>query len=288
MPQQAQGVTSSSPTLPPTFATGPVVYYTASAAEVTALYAEGNPVPKGAMLIDPTTRLIYGQSDGAGGFVALGSVTTSSGGSGNSSSSTAPLMPRQIINVSGSAANYIVRQRGDFRYGGFLVESGSALVTVRHGIVVGADIIYSNTVAPSGYQRLVEPLDLSEGLYVTLSANGRVTFFVSDNETLDVDDGLPPESGPVVVPMSATGRAWLGRGTYRGFNLNTQTTAGTGVKVYDGWDNTGPLVDVIAASVVGFMAGAPAPQWPVVLRDGCYIELLGTGQAAAVMMGEAA
>ena len=237
-------------------------------------------LPAGTILRDPTTGLIYGQSDGAGGYVPFGDNTESQG--------VATIVPRQVVNNSGSAANYVVCQPGEMLYGGFLITSGTALVTVRHGITASSDIIWSNAGgAPVGYNKLVVPQALTDGLFVTLSANGRVTFFVSEFESEQLSAGLPPETGPVTVPMSASGRFWLGRGLYRGFNLNAQTTAGTGIAVYDGWDNAGALVDVITASVVGPMAGAPLPQWPVRLKHGGFIELLGTGQQVAVNMGEA-
>ena len=72
MSMQAFGGVASAPIPQPPFAATPVVYYTATAPEVAALAAAGTPVPPGAMLIDPTSRQIYGQSDGVGGYQALG------------------------------------------------------------------------------------------------------------------------------------------------------------------------------------------------------------------------
>lgn len=50
----------------------------------------------------------------------------------------------------------------------------------------------------------------------------------------------PPPS--IQIPLTASGRAWNGAGQFLGFRVNAQTTAGSGIKVYDGWDNTGDLL----------------------------------------------
>lgn len=57
-----------------------------SVAELASLALAGNPVPKSTQLIDPATGLIYGQSDGAGGYkTLLGSdtITVSVAGAGD-------------------------------------------------------------------------------------------------------------------------------------------------------------------------------------------------------------
>lgn len=72
----AQGGLLSSPESPTTFGREPVVYLTASIAQVAALQAAGTPVPLGTMLLNPTTRKIYGQSDGIGGYSPLGGAVT--------------------------------------------------------------------------------------------------------------------------------------------------------------------------------------------------------------------
>lgn len=100
MSMQAFGGVASAPIPQPPFAATPVVYYTATAPEVAALAAAGTPVPPGAMLIDPTSRLIYGQSDGVGGYQALGgafdvaSQAEAEGGTNNAKGMT-PLRARQ-------------------------------------------------------------------------------------------------------------------------------------------------------------------------------------------------
>ena len=53
-----------------------------TSAQVAAANAAGNPVPRGTLLADPTTGQLYGQSDGAGGYEALGG---SGGGDGGTS-----------------------------------------------------------------------------------------------------------------------------------------------------------------------------------------------------------
>ncbi len=88
---QAFGGLETAPIPQPPFAATPVVYYTATPLEVAALATAGTPVPPGAMLIDPTSRLIYGQSDGVGGYEALG---TSTGLSVNTVDSLLGQLPR--------------------------------------------------------------------------------------------------------------------------------------------------------------------------------------------------
>lgn len=69
---QAKGGLASSPEFLTPFARTPGVHLTASAAQVAALAVAGTPVPPGAVLIDPVTRLQYGQSDGLGGYSPFG------------------------------------------------------------------------------------------------------------------------------------------------------------------------------------------------------------------------
>ena len=69
---KAQGGVQLTPAPLTPFATPPIANIVASIAQVAALAAAGTPAPKGVLLVDPTTLLLYGQSDGAGGYVALG------------------------------------------------------------------------------------------------------------------------------------------------------------------------------------------------------------------------
>lgn len=80
MPPAMGGLQASPDFLKPS-ATPPIPNVVASVADVAALAANGTPVAKATLLVDPTTKLLYGQSDGQGGYVPLGG-----GGSGSGSS----------------------------------------------------------------------------------------------------------------------------------------------------------------------------------------------------------
>lgn len=51
-----------------------VTAVTLDSTDLTGLNTAGKPIAKGVFLKDPTTKLIYGQSDGAGSYAAFGSV----------------------------------------------------------------------------------------------------------------------------------------------------------------------------------------------------------------------
>lgn len=85
------------------------------------------------------------------------------------------------------------------------------------------------------------------------------------------------------MPLAASGIAWAGGGVYSGLRVNAQTTAGGGIKVYDGWDNTGVWIDTIAAPVAGQFYRPTGRRHK--LRNGLFVELLGTGQQVDVQVG---
>ncbi len=51
-------------------------YVTIASGDLAGLHTAGRPVPIGTFLKDPTTRLIYGQSDGAGSYEAFGGLVS--------------------------------------------------------------------------------------------------------------------------------------------------------------------------------------------------------------------
>lgn len=111
--------------------------------------AAGAPVMAGMLLRDPATGLIYGQSDGAGGYVPLG-------GSGSITFSSSPLSASAVVKgVAGDPGNFI----------GLLCTSVSGgKVTVRDGgSVAGALIPGLGGGGASG-------LALTAGQYVSLGA----------------------------------------------------------------------------------------------------------------------
>lgn len=67
----ALGELQASPDFPTPSATPPLPNVVASAATVAALYAAGTPLQAKTLLVDPATGMIYGQSDGAGGYVSI-------------------------------------------------------------------------------------------------------------------------------------------------------------------------------------------------------------------------
>lgn len=93
------------------------------------------------------------------------------------------------------------------------------------------------------------------------------------------------EGGQVFNATPTKPRVWLGEGDFVGFRLNAQTTAGSGIKVYDGWNNGGRLIWVEAAPTVSQTAWY-GPTTPHRFKDGLFIEFLGTGQDIDVMVAE--
>jgi hypothetical protein len=184
----------------------------------------------------------------------------------------------QITNASGGAASYIVIYPRKCIYGGFYGLSGVATCTVRHGTAV-TDPVLQYVTSAAGDQR-IKAVSIVNGLYLTLSANADLLFFISDNTFPD----SIPIGGPVQVPMTATGRFWLGRGLLQSFILTGQAVTGV-INIYDGWDNTGALLFTAATPTIGFMGGSAAFLDPIELRSGGYIELLGTTQTVMVNMG---
>lgn len=201
------------------------------------------------------------------------------------------LMGRKVVNSSGASASVLLCPPGRRLYGGMLVASGAVDITVRDGHLVGADIIQIRPGAGAADARIA-PIEVRKGLYVTLANNATVTFFASEADDtppgaarpIELTPGVIASDGAQTLPLSASGRAWLGYGLYAGFNLTAQSGAGA-INVYDGWTNGGTLIDTIASPVVGFRGGSGALLAPVKVQHGIFIELLGTGQNVTLTTG---
>lgn len=76
---QAQGAVQAAPAFATPIATPPIANIVASAADVTAMAVAGTPAPKGTFLINPTTFMLYGQSDGVGGYQGFGGAVNIDG-----------------------------------------------------------------------------------------------------------------------------------------------------------------------------------------------------------------
>jgi hypothetical protein len=87
----------------------------------------------------------------------------------------------------------------------------------------------------------------------------------------------------LTVPFAGSTRAFNGSCEYKGFTLDAQTTAGSGIKVYDGQDNTGILIHVVAAPTANTVYTVPGEV--VRCYQGLFIECLGTGQSGKVQPG---
>ncbi len=57
-------------------------YVTIASTDLSGLNTAGRPVPKGVLLKEPSTSLLYGQSDGAGGYTGIGSSASSNSSGG--------------------------------------------------------------------------------------------------------------------------------------------------------------------------------------------------------------
>jgi len=95
---------------------------------------------------------------------------------------------------------------------------------------------------------------------------------------------LAQRARQILIPLTASGRAWAGGGVYSGLRVTAQTTAGSGIKVYDGDANDKVLIHTIAAPVVGQAFYRPTGKRHA-LRNGLFVELLGTGQTVDVQVG---
>jgi len=86
------------------------------------------------------------------------------------------------------------------------------------------------------------------------------------------------------VPFSGNTRIANGPCEYRGFTLDAQTTAGSGIEVYDGQDANGLLIDRRAAPTAGSIYDLGG-EVPVQCYQGLFIRCLGTGQSGKVQVG---
>lgn len=104
---------------------------------------------------------------------------------------------------------------------------------------------------------------------------------------IDNANGIAKVGEPFYIWINATAnkRLFWGPVEFAGFRVNAQTTAGTGIKVYDGIDNTGVLIWQETTPVVdtGKVVG---PLTPTYARYGLYIELGGTGQDVDTLVGD--
>lgn len=149
MPPAMGGLQASPDFLKPS-ATPPIPNVVASAADVATLAANGTPVAKATLLVDPTTKLLYGQSDGQGGYVPLG------GGGAAATFSTGPLSTSGVIKGAAGDPGYFVSL--------LCTASAGGKVTIRNGSsVAGALIPGLGGGGASG-------LALTAGQYVSLGA----------------------------------------------------------------------------------------------------------------------
>jgi hypothetical protein len=93
----------------------------------------------------------------------------------------------------------------------------------------------------------------------------------------------------ILINATANKRIFNGACDFYGYRLTAQTTAGSGLKFYDGIDNTGVPILVVTAPVTSQTFKRPcepASSNPIRCRFGLYVELLGTGQNIDVMVGD--
>lgn len=161
----AQGVVQTAPTFPTPIATPPIANIVASDAQVAAMYAQGTPVPKATFLVDPTTLLLYGQSNGAGGYVPLG------GGSG------IPVMwgpftaSGVVKGVAGDPGTVLAV---------FCSASAAGNITMRNSATVGGGVALPGATAvamSTGQMLVIGPQDCANGIVLDLNS-GTGTFYV--------------------------------------------------------------------------------------------------------------
>lgn len=165
MPPAMGGLQASPDFLKPS-ATPPIPNVVASVADVAALAANGTPVAKATLLVDPTTKLLYGQSDGQGGYVPIGSGSGSGGSlvarsdtvTGNALLTSAPAKVFAVTRISGS--------------GTYSLHNG---VTTATPIPTGWSAIDGPTGTP--YTPTQQATDVVNGLYFEL-VSGSGTFLI--------------------------------------------------------------------------------------------------------------
>lgn len=93
----------------------------------------------------------------------------------------------------------------------------------------------------------------------------------------------------ILVNATANKRLFNGACDFYGYRLNAQSAAGSGIKFYDGEDNTGVPIRVDASPTVSQVFKKPCDPGnsnPIRCRFGLYVELLGSGQNIDVMVGD--
>ena len=104
---------------------------------------------------------------------------------------------------------------------------------------------------------------------------------------IDNQQGLAKIGEPFYLWFNATAhkRLFWGPCEFGGFRVNAQTTAGTGLKFYDGLDNTGTLIwqESTPVANAGVVIG---PKTPIYCRYGLFVELLCTGQNVDTLVGD--
>lgn len=104
---------------------------------------------------------------------------------------------------------------------------------------------------------------------------------------IDNQNGIARVGEPFYIFINSTAnkRLFWGPVEFGGFRVTAQTAAGTGLKFYDGQDNTGTLIWQETTPVVdsGVIKG---PSTPIYCRYGLYVEHGGTGQTVDTLVGD--